>query len=96
MGFRWFLLILIIIKSYYIFHYEYAIIFIHDLYQLFLGGFQIPPGTSLGFCIIAMGTNPQHFPAPFEFKPERFENRNSSNPYDYIPFSAGPRNCIGL
>nr|XP_036231701.1 uncharacterized protein LOC106622644 [Bactrocera oleae] len=65
------------------------------LEQTEIGGFQIPPGTSLGFCIIAMGTNPQHFPAPFEFKPERFENRNSSNPYDYIPFSAGPRNCIG-
>ncbi|XP_036333127.1 probable cytochrome P450 4e1 isoform X1 [Rhagoletis pomonella] len=63
--------------------------------QTEIGGFQIPAGTSIGCIIIALGTNPHSFPEPFKFKPERFENRITSNPYDYVPFSAGPRNCIG-
>jgi len=57
----------------------------------------IPAGC--GVFITPYGTHrlPHHFPDPHEFKPERFKSENSEgrHSYAYIPFSAGPRNCIG-
>lgn len=54
-----------------------------------------PKGTVVSFFIYLIQRNPEYYPEPLKFKPERFENINLPNPYAYIPFSAGPRNCIG-
>ncbi|EEB17245.1 cytochrome P-450, putative [Pediculus humanus corporis] len=35
------------------------------------------------------------FQEPNEFMPDRFKENKTRNPFSYIPFSAGPRNCIG-
>ena len=40
--------------------------------------------------------NPTYFPDPYKFDPHRWLNNEKLNEtYAFIPFSAGPRNCIG-
>ncbi|XP_023166365.2 probable cytochrome P450 4e1 [Drosophila hydei] len=57
----------------------------------------MPKGTTLVLPILAIGHSPHSFEAPYEFRPERFEaaERTRANAFDNVPFSAGPRNCIG-
>lgn len=45
-----------------------------------------------------MHYNDEVFEAPREFRPERFLEKRSAttlNPFAYVPFSAGQRNCVG-
>ncbi|KAL7737681.1 hypothetical protein ACLKA6_006081 [Drosophila palustris] len=47
--------------------------------------------------IIALHRDPENFPEPNLFKPERFleENKSQIKPFTYLPFGVGPRSCIG-
>nr|CAD7431983.1 unnamed protein product [Timema monikensis] len=62
-----------------------------------LDEYLIPAGTMLTFEIFFAHRNPKYFPNPDQFDPDNFrlENIQARHPYAYIPFSAGPRNCIG-
>lgn len=63
-----------------------------------INGKVFPAGANLIIMPFFLGRNAKYFPEPERFDPERFNVERSaekSNPYQYIPFSAGPRNCIG-
>ncbi|KAI9556694.1 hypothetical protein GHT06_016485 [Daphnia sinensis] len=60
-------------------------------------GYKIPAGASYSIHIYALHRNEQLFPDPLAFNPERFQIDESAgrHPFAFVPFSAGPRNCIG-
>ncbi|XP_041971591.1 cytochrome P450 4C1-like isoform X2 [Aricia agestis] len=62
-----------------------------------LSNFEIPANTMCAIHIYDLHRNEKYFPDPEKFDPERFlpENSVGRHNYAYIPFSAGPRNCIG-
>ena len=57
----------------------------------------VKKGTQVFICSHLFHKDPQYFPDPEKFDPERFnkENDTSRQPFTFLPFGEGPRMCIG-
>lgn len=66
-------------------------------FHVLSGEYTIPAQSNIGIMSYLMHRSPELYPDPEKFDPERFSKENSAgrHPFAYIPFSAGPRNCIG-
>ncbi|CAN7992527.1 unnamed protein product [Ixodes pacificus] len=66
-------------------------------YDLEIDGYKIPKGVSCIVNIYSLHRNPEHFKDPEEFVPDRFMGHETTrrHPFSYIPFSGGPKNCLG-
>jgi cytochrome P450 family 6 len=58
----------------------------------------IPEGTMIEINAISLHHDPEYFPDPEKFDPERFNEENIKNiqPYTFLPFGGGPRQCLGM
>ncbi|KAK3594092.1 hypothetical protein CHS0354_040860 [Potamilus streckersoni] len=61
-------------------------------------GVKIPKGLDVNVPICSLHFDPEFWPNPHKFDPERFspENKDNIKPFTFLPFGAGPRNCIGM
>lgn len=59
-----------------------------------LAGYGLEPGAIVFVAIYLTHTNPEVFPDPFAFRPERFLEA-APETFSWIPFGGGTRRCIG-
>jgi len=62
-----------------------------------IDGHRIPAGTNLVVSIIGLHRDPALWDDPLRFDPDRFapEHAHGRDRWQYLPFGAGPRSCIG-
>ena len=62
-----------------------------------VGGYRVEAGTMLVVGIYALHRDPALWDHPLVFDPDRFSPQNSDgrDRWQYLPFGAGPRSCIG-
>ncbi|OXU22556.1 hypothetical protein TSAR_008029 [Trichomalopsis sarcophagae] len=72
-------------------------IFRHTVDDIQLKNYTIPAGVVVICHIIDAHRDPNFWTEPEKFDPDRFlpENCRHRHSFAYLPFSAGPRNCIG-
>ena len=65
---------------------------------IMIGKHEIPPRTPVSMTSVLVHENPDIFPEPRQFKPERWLQGNSNGRLDryLVPFSKGTRACLGI
>jgi cytochrome P450 len=65
--------------------------------NLEVDGYLVKAGTACAIGVYAMHRDPALWDRPLNFDPDRFtpEKAAARDRWQYIPFSAGPRTCIG-
>ncbi|KAK9502069.1 hypothetical protein O3M35_012672 [Rhynocoris fuscipes] len=59
-------------------------------------GFTIDKGTKIVIPAMTIHMNPEIYPQPEMFKPERFSDLEKQTNLNWLPFGEGPRKCPGL
>jgi cytochrome P450 family 135 len=59
-----------------------------------IGGYQLPAGISVAPSVYLVHRNPEVYPEPERFRPERFLETPPGT-YTWIPFGGGVRRCLG-
>eukprot|EP01034_Spumella_vulgaris_P033713 gene33713-41593_t len=64
-----------------------------------LGEYKLKAGCIVLINTLALHRHPEYWVHPNDFDPDRFTREEQKNtlrsPFQYVPFSAGPRNCVG-
>jgi cytochrome P450 family 3 subfamily A len=63
-----------------------------------LGNYQIPKGCVINVPVYPIHHDPNSWPEPEKFIPERFSpgEKAKRHPMAFLPFGDGPRNCVGM
>jgi cytochrome P450 len=59
-----------------------------------LGGFELPPECEIVLCPFVSHRDPEYFPRPDDFTPDRWQ-RTAPSPFVFFPFGAGAHACVG-
>ncbi|CAH0628740.1 unnamed protein product [Chrysodeixis includens] len=65
--------------------------------KIVTNNYVLPAGATVVVCNYGVHRHPKHYENPNTFNPDNFlpENMANRHYYSYIPFSAGPRSCVG-
>ncbi|XP_026740683.1 cytochrome P450 6B4-like [Trichoplusia ni] len=65
---------------------------------VFPSGLKIEKGIRVHLPLYKLHYNPDYFPDPKKYRPERFygDEKRNIKPYTYMPFGEGPRICLGM
>lgn len=65
--------------------------------KLASGDYIVPAGATVAVATFKLHRNEKNYPNPTKFNPDNFlpERQANRHYYAFVPFSAGPRSCVG-